>query len=422
MKMFQRLCLGLVLSSLSFSAPLRVQDLVFELPENWKLRQETQSDGLELLGFENHQNYLQVYVVPSSNKELLPRLDFSRAKVKASEVWNNSKPLVWKVQEVVFQQEITQVASTHWKNFELVLLFKSGSPSRRDAFREILKGISPLSDSRSLTGPDFSGRKFYLGFGDYLSGFMGNEVKYDIAHTHDVFTSDAGGDYEGVKIHGSQVGKEELVEEWQALKKVMTDKDMYVQYSSGHGSKTGLSFGPSYREIRDNALAYPAKEIIIFIMSCYSGNLVEAFNQKKTEWENWAKEGRTLMVMASSRPSETSSTGPGVDPEEAGGPAGSAGSAFGHSLWKALIGHADGETDGIKDGYLTLAEIRDFTRKRTQQLGGHTPITTGSYNENLLMAKVPSQAWVQKTDQETGGMTDAQIIEKINELDVLIGS
>ncbi len=67
----------------------------------------------------------------------------------------------------------------------------------------------------------------------------------------------------------------------------MTADDMFVQYSSGHGSTSGLGVGVTYEEIRDNALAYPAKEIIIFIMACHSGGLVQSFNDKKDTWQNW---------------------------------------------------------------------------------------------------------------------------------------
>ncbi len=62
--------------------------------------------------------------------------------------------------------------------------------------------------------------------------------------------------------------------------------------------------------------------------------------------------------MASSRADEESSTGSGHDPDEPSGPNGSAGSAFGHSVWKALIGYADKtEHGGNGDGFVTLDEI-----------------------------------------------------------------
>ena len=422
MKKLGWLFLSLVVTGVAFPLSLKIDEWAVELPIGWKLRQETKSEEVELLGFENQEEYLQVYVVPKTNKKGRKILNTSNIQVGRTLTWAPLESHAWEIKELDFNGLKTLTAFSETPRAYLILTLRGSPSAELEQMKTILSGIKPLdSESRSLTGPDFSGRKYYLGFGDYLSGFMGNEVKYDIAHTHDVFTSEVGGDYEGVKVHGANQGKTKLIAEWEALGKIMTEKDMYVQYSSGHGSKTGLAFGPSYREIRDNALSYPAKEIIIFTMACYSGNLVEAFNQKKSEWQDWNKQGRTLMVMASSQPSQTSSTGPGYDPEEPGGPAGSAGSAFGHALWKALIGHSDGQIDGIKDGFLSLAEIREYSKKRTQQLGGHTPITTGSYNENLLMAKVPSEEWLRKFDQGTTGLNDEQIIEKIREIDGELG-
>lgn len=52
--------------------------------------------------------------------------------------------------------------------------------------------------NRSLTGPDFSGQKYYLGWGaagPSDPSMMQNEVKYDVLHTHDIFTKDLGGSY-----------------------------------------------------------------------------------------------------------------------------------------------------------------------------------------------------------------------------------
>jgi hypothetical protein len=173
----------------------------------------------------------------------------------------------------------------------------------------------------------------------------------------------------------------------------------------------------SYQDIRDNALAYPAKEIIIFTMACHSGGLVDSFEERRSEWANWQEQGRTLFVMSSSRVSENSSTGPGTDPEEPNGASGSAGSAFGHALWKALIGYADGQIDGVKDGFLSLDEIREYAIQRTHELSFQTPVATGVYNGALIMNKVPPKAWVEALEQSTEGMSDEQVAAKIRALD-----
>lgn len=269
--------------------------------------------------------------------------------------------------------------------------------------------LTLLARPRSITDPDYVGKKYYVGFGDQLSGSMGNEVKYDVAHTHDIFTESIGGNYIGKKVIGKA---QELRDYWKQLGDMMTWNDMFIQYSSGHGSHSGLAFGVSYDAIRDNALAYPAKEVIVFIMSCYSGNLVESFNKKKDLWKDWQVNGRTLFVLASSKPSEESSTGPGTDSDEPNGPSGSAGSAFGHALWKALIGYADAN----KDGLLTLGEIETYTIKRTKEVGGHTPVVTGTYSPDLVMAKVPPKEWVDSL-LSTEGLSDEEITQRVLEMD-----
>lgn len=160
----------------------------------------------------------------------------------------------------------------------------------------------------------------------------------------------------------------------------------------------------------------PAKEVVIFIMACYSGNLIDSFNAKKSVWNNWQAQGRTLMVMASSQDNEESSTGPGTDPDEPNGPDGSAGSAFGYSLWKALIGYADGYVDGVKDGFISLEEIRDFAKAKAQQVGGQTPVSTGAYNGTLVMNRVPPKSWVDAMEKAARSQSHLSIEQQIRNL------
>jgi hypothetical protein len=255
----------------------------------------------------------------------------------------------------------------------------------------------------SITDPDYQGTKHYFGWAEYLSGFMGNETRYDVLHTHDLFTSGFGGTYHGRKLTGRPVDGDDIRSEWASIRENFQRDDMFVQYSSGHGYSDGLGVGVTYDEIRDNALALDARETIVFTMACYSGNLVDSFNSRRTEWENYRAEGRNLFVMASSESDDTSSTGPGRDPDEPNGPNGSAGSAFGHALWKALIGYADrrpqnqlSASTGNGDGQTTLGELISYTVRKTQQVGGHTPVYTGSYDPALVIAKVPTPSELER--------------------------
>ena len=147
------------------------------------------------------------------------------------------------------------------------------------------QGAETPSMVRSLTGDNFSGQKHYFGWGAAARGdpsMMHNEVKYDVLHTHDIFTDKVGGNYVGTKETGTHVNGSLITNEWQRIGADMTEEDMYVQYSSGHGYSTGLAVGVTYDEIRDNALSYPAKEVIIFTMACKSGGLVDSFNRRRT--------------------------------------------------------------------------------------------------------------------------------------------
>lgn len=235
----------------------------------------------------------------------------------------------------------------------------------------------------SLTSDYFDAHKYYMGWGVAGRGdpnMMHNEVSYDVKHTHEIFSKDLGGSYESFVKTGLDVNRSYIIDTWKDVDSKITGEDMYVQYSSGHGSPQGLGAGVSYSEIVDHVLSLKAKEKIVFIMACYSGGLVNEFNKRKDEWGDG-----TLFVLASSKQSESSSTGPGTDSEEEGGPRGSSGSAYGFSLWKSLLGDADGYVDGILDGYLSLEEIRDYTTDKTVKVGGHTPQVTGQYEGGLIM-------------------------------------
>ncbi len=247
---------------------------------------------------------------------------------------------------------------------------------------------------RSLTGQSFTGKKYYLGWGNAGGSpeNMENEVKYDVLHTHDIFTNGVGGNYIGQKLIGDDdtVNDRTIDGALDDIKTKAQPQDMYVQYSSGHGYPGGLGVGLDYDDLIERVLALNTKETIVFTMACFSGTEVDSFNKVKDKWKDYRSQGKTLFVMASSPSGQESSTGPGTDSEQQG-PEGSAGSAFGHSLWKAL-NHSDGYYDGVKDGFISLAEIEAYTKALTQKIGGHMPVTTGVYYPGMIMNRVPANA------------------------------
>jgi hypothetical protein len=252
------------------------------------------------------------------------------------------------------------------------------------------------SETSSITYPDWKGSKYYLGWGAAAGqdpSNMHNEVKYDVKHTNDVLTHVNGGSYSGTTLIGTSLATSKNIRKsWNKIASTMTSKDMFFQYSSGHGTSSGLGVGVSYKEMRDRALALDAQETIIFTMACYSGNLVDSFDQIRSQWQDYGSLGKTLLVLSSSQSNQTSATGPGTDQAEAGGPYGSAGSAFGHAVWKGVVGYADGDIDGVKDKKITLGELLNYIKRKTREIGGHTPKMTGIYDPNLVMMLTPSRA------------------------------
>lgn len=426
MRVLAVVCLLVLVSTAQAAQKLR--DISIEEPQGWRLHQEGESEGTLLMGFENGEEYVRFYTKADTSFSVKDMFESSvTVGATQTEIYG---PFNWEIIEAhrpatADEAPESFIATFRATHANAVYYGYSASTSAAKARANITAFLdkvivtSPIITGRSLTTASFTGKKYYYGWGAAGGGdpaMMHNEVKYDVLHTHDIFTKEVGGNYIGTKQTG-KVSASQIRAEWQRLGNLIGSDDMYVQYSSGHGSPSGLGVGVSYRDIRDNALKMKAKEIIIFIMACHSGGLVDAFDQKKNEWKDWDKQGRTLMVLASSKKSQTSSTGPGKDEDEPGGPTGSAGSAFGHALWKALIGYADGYKDGVKDGFLNLQEIRDFSVWKTQKVGGHTPVHTGVYNGQLVMNRVPPKAWVEALERSTEGLSDDQIAEKIRELD-----
>lgn len=416
----------------------RVADVLFTIPEGWTKVQHAVQGEVEFQVLENGPSSVRFYSTPNE----VARLDDLFTK-ETSAVGTDeeivSSGIKWKT---AVRSRTLQNGREQTKYFTFAFLTRdadrtyygfSRSTVEADAVQTGKTFLSntfvPLRSTQmlmSLTDPDFTGKKYYLGFG--VAGprdpsFMHNEVTYDVKHTHAVFTSNQGGDYTSTTLFQNEASLTGIQQAWKDITERATDQDMVVQYSSGHGAVPGLIVsGPqmvllSYDKIRDFALGLKAKEIVIFTMACHSGALVDSFNAKKSVWQDWKKQGRTLMVLASSRTSETSSSGPGTDPAEAAGERGTAGSAFGHALWKALSGVSDGFVDGTIDGFIDLGEIREYSRFRTRQLGGHVPVETGIYSANLIMNRVPSATFLSSMSDGSEGLSDDQLIQKIRQLD-----
>ncbi len=421
---------ALVLTLLLWVIPVRAEDIValgqlrLPVPAGWEVVQTAVSDGVKILVLERGDQSITLFARPglarpqdfitsdsqtveSEKRATHGMLDWNRM------VTSKTPPKGSKAFVAHFQ---TEFRGTTYHGFSRA----TSSDQARGNADAILNGVE-LVLRTSLTDTTYTGKKFYLGWGAAMSrdpAVMHNVAKYDVLHTLGIFSTELGGNYFSEKFTSYRDATSKNIRAaWQTIKQQMTSDDMFLQYSTSHGNGTGLAVGLSYRDIRDYALSLPAKEIVIFTMACYSGALIDSFNQVKSQWQDWGQRGRSLLVMSSSTAREESGNGPSTDPNEPGGPSGSGGSAFGHAIWKALTGAADGFVDGSKDGFVSLGEIRDYTRYRTQQIGGHTPLDTGVFHPAVIMNRVPPPNVLAQYSGGSDGMSDAQIEEAIRELD-----
>lgn len=70
---------------------------------------------------------------------------------------------------------------------------------------------------------------------------------------------------------------------------------------------------------------------------------------------------------------------------------------------------ADGSVDGVKDGFIDLSEIEVYTKRRTQEIGGHNPTTIGCDYQFLIMNEVPGATYLEGVEGGTDSLSDAQI-------------
>lgn len=419
-----------VLATLIWLFPARGEDIAalgqlrLPLPSGWQVVQTAVSDGVQILVLENGAKSISFFARPGAARVQ----DFvsSDSQTVESEKKTTHGVLDWnrmvtaktppKGTKAFVSHFQTEIRGTTYHGFSRG---SSGDQAKYNA--DAILNNAEIVLHTSLTDSAYTGKKFYLGWGAAMPGddaVMHNVAKYDVLHTLEIFSTEFGGNYFSEKFTSyKDATAKNIRASWQTIKQQMTSDDMYLQYSAGHGSGSGLAVGLSYQDLRDYTLSLPAKEVVIFTMACYSGGLVDSFNQVKGQWQNWGPQGRSLLVMASSTAREESGNGPSTDPNEPGGPSGSGGSAFGHAIWKALTGAADGFVDGTKDGFISLGEIRDYTRYRTQQIAGHTPMDTGVYHPTVIMNRIPPPKVLAMYPNGSEGMSDAQIEQAVRELD-----
>ena len=271
--------------------------------------------------------------------------------------------------------------------------------SKRKSNASTTKTLTTAADDAKLP----SRKKIFFGFREVLSNSeMNNETRADNEHVVTIAKDANGGGYitnpafEKGYLETREGGGQRIGAEYNRILSSIGPGDMYLQMSAGHGYEGGvnggLAVGATHQDIADQAFAMldrGASEVVIFMMACFSGGLVEAF-QQDPRLRKYGKD-KTIFVMASSRSGETSSTLSAAGDGKLGGQAGTAGSAFGNALWRAMRGDADqAQNGGNDDGIVTLGEIAAFATALTKDQGNHTPtVLQGHYDATLPIVCIP---------------------------------
>ena len=154
--------------------------------------------------------------------------------------------------------------------------------------------------------------------------------------------------------------KEKLTQYAQSL----SSEDTFIMYSHTHGLHPGLllEFGEkpatlSWNDLADAILALPARNVIIFTMSCHSGHLADVIKSKSASWEGRSRAGRNLVILTAASADQM----PGPSPEPG------VGNPFTYAVETAVRGLADGFLRAGKDGRVDLEELVKYVTATTRE-------------------------------------------------------
>lgn len=177
-----------------------------------------------------------------------------------------------------------------------------------------------------------------------------------------------------------------------ALKSELSSNDTFIMYSHSHGLLPGLgidwNFARTNRdlvtykwdEFAEGIVSLPAKNVVIFTMSCHSGYLTEALNRISSKWEGQRKtNGRNLVVLtAVNMEQESSPTNNDTSITGIGNP-------FTYAVRTAIGGAADGAVDGQMDGKISMKELVRYVLKTSKDKSKDKyaePQFAGEYSDN----------------------------------------
>jgi len=155
------------------------------------------------------------------------------------------------------------------------------------------------------------------------------------------------------------------------LRQKVRAQDTVVIYTHSHGLPLGLGLDWETRnkelvtykweEYAEAIVSLPAKNVIVFTMSCHSGYLTEALKKISNKWEGSRKNaGRSLIVLTAVSTEQLSKS---TDQNLQSG----IGNPFNYAVRTALAGAADGTVDGNKDGKTSFDELVKYVIKTAKE-------------------------------------------------------
>ena len=230
-----------------------------------------------------------------------------------------------------------------------------------------------------------------MAFYELLDDSLGGETKGDANAISTYFGPVQGGGYTGFPaangVVGIRAGQSETIQNYLAQLLTATQAgDKILLSTQGHGSPTGLQIGMSHQDFvsfTQQALYKGALEVTIMVMACYSGGLVNAFDQTKLNLKDYQR----VVVMTSSTVDQESSSYDGK-----------------HSAFGQAVANVFQQLISAPTSVMTLNAFWSQVKSQTQELGGHDPVlkTFSGANQSLDSLKMFCGKSATDPDCQTG--------------------
>jgi hypothetical protein len=187
--------------------------------------------------------------------------------------------------------------------------------------------------------------------------------------------------YEVDLIPTKELGSQIVQQRFAHYARTLGTNDTFVMYSHSHGTRRGTFFA-RWDAYASAILALPARDVVIFSMSCNSGNLTDTMNRRKAEWAGRSNSGRALVVLTPVSANQL--CGPSPEPD--------VGNPFTYAVTTAARGAADGFGGDQKNGRIEMQELVDYAIQTTREKSpgkGHTPQFAGEFPAGKAFVTCP---------------------------------